>query len=209
MEIFRVALLALVWSCATQAQEKIMSLQAPHASKWENGFGSGFKENAIEAGLSLGGAFGMKILGSSERHDLVLGAAHIGWVFSDMVAKDRWYRGNWEIIGQLFGGKQVHPESAYVTGVTPLLRYNFVTGTRLTPFADAGVGATLTDIGEPDLSTTLQFNIQFGAGVHYFVGEHMAVTFQYRAMHFSNARIATPNLGVNSNALLAGVSWWF
>jgi hypothetical protein len=71
--------------------------------------------------------------------------------------KDHWYRGNWEVRGELFGGAQFSPENDWLVGLTPHLRYNFATGTRWIPFIDAGSGVMATSIGLPDLSGTLQF----------------------------------------------------
>ena len=46
--------------------------------------------------------------------------------------------------------------------MTPIVRYNFSTGTRFVPFVDGGSGISLTDIKEPDLSTVFQFHSQIG-----------------------------------------------
>jgi lipid A 3-O-deacylase len=130
-------------------------------------------------------------------------------VFSHLKGTGHWYSGNWELLGDLFGGFQYHPDRAYLAGVTPILRYEFATGTRFVPFIDLGAGATLTDIRDGDLSTKFEFNLQYGFGTHYFLRDDLALTAQYRFIHLSNAGISSPNLGVNNNTVYLGLSWFF
>ena len=64
-------------------------------------------------------------------------------------------------------------------------------------------------IGGPDLSTVFNFNIQAGAGTHYFIREGKAVSLQFRYLHFSNAEIDTPNEGVDSLGMVLAYNWFF
>jgi hypothetical protein len=88
-------------------------------------------------------------------------------MFTDVVGQDHWFRGNWELVGEIFGGEQFHPDAAYFVGGGPHLRYNFAAGHRWVPFLDLGAGATATDIRNSDISTTFEFNLQAGAGAHF------------------------------------------
>lgn len=63
-----------------------------------------------------------------------------------------------------------------------------------------------TDIGEPDLNTTFQFNVQIGVGTHYFFLDDMALTLQVRGIHLSNAQIVMPNNGTNSILFMIGAT---
>ncbi|HTB82619.1 MAG TPA: acyloxyacyl hydrolase [Candidatus Sulfotelmatobacter sp.] len=171
--------------------------------------GYDFHKGINEVGITLGGSFGSKIFGSSERHDFVLSKLQVGHVFSNVFAKDHWYAGNFELLGEIFGGEQVKPVGAYLAGVTPVLRYDFATGSRLVPFFDIGFGATATDIGLPDLGGTFQFNFQTGPGIHWFIDKKTVLTFQYRFLHVSSAGLETPNLGVNTSVFYLGVSRLF
>lgn len=65
-------------------------------------------------------------------------------------------------------------------------------------------GATATDIRQPDLSTTFEFNLQGGGGLHYFLRNDLALTFQWRFIHLFNAGIKFPNTGVNNSTFLPG-----
>lgn len=179
------------------------------ASIWENEEGAGFRSGLLDAGFEVGGGFGHRAFGSTETHDFAVAKLHLGRMVGGVFGKDQWYRGNWELLGELFAGGQINPGNAYVVGLTPLLRYNFATGTRWVPFIDAGAGVTLTDIGPPDLSTRFQFNTQAGVGVRRFITRHSALTLQYRFFHISNAGIDDPNHGVNTSMFYAGISWFF
>ena len=184
-------------------------LAAPLPGLWKAGLGEGFNKGAHELELLAGGGVGMRIFGSEHRHDWVVGALQYGWVFTDLLGEDHWYRGNWELLAEVFGGEQFHPDWAYFVGAAPLLRYDFAAGGRWVPFVDFGAGASATDIRNGDLSTTFEFNLQAGAGTHFFLRKDLALTFQYRFIHFSNAGMQFPNLGVNTSSFLLGVSWFF
>jgi hypothetical protein len=184
-------------------------LRPARGDLWKTELGDGFRKGVAEAGFEVGFGLGHKAFGSNEAHDFALTKLHLGWMVSDVVGEDRWYRGNWEILGELLVGGQFNPKGAYLVGLTPVLRYNFATGTRWVPFVDAGGGVTATDIGHPDLSTTFQFNSQVGFGVRRLLTRNSALTVQYRFIHVSDAGISQPNAGVNASLIYAGVSWFF
>jgi lipid A 3-O-deacylase len=171
--------------------------------------GAGFRSGVEQAGGSLGVGYATHELGGKTAHDLVLARLYYGWMLGNVAGGDHWYRGNWEVLEEIFGGLQFRPDSRYVLVETTLFRYNLATGSRWVPFLDAGLGAAATDIGRPDLGSIFEFNEQVGPGVNYFWRQNCALTFQYRFLHISNAGIRRPNEGVNENMLCAGVSWFF
>ena len=161
------------------------------------------------AGLALGVGFGVEAFGGRERHDLVLATGYFGWIFTDVLAADHWYGGNFEILAEVVGGKQMNPDSRDVVGLSAVIRYNFVTSGPWVPYVDGGFGVALTDIGEPDLSSKFQFITQFGAGARYFFLQNTAFIFQYRWFHLSNAGIEQPNQGTNTQMFYLGLDWFF
>jgi lipid A 3-O-deacylase len=177
-------------------------------SIWDTATGDGFRKGATDVGFKVDGGIGLSKFGSTVAHDLVLTTIHYGR-FGRVMGRDKWYQGNWELRGEFFAGGQYSPQSAYVVGVTPVLRYTFSTGTRWVPFFDAGAGVTATDIKLPDLSTVFQFNDQAGPGVLFFCRDNVALTAQTRYLHISNAGIEKPNHGVNAIMISAGMSWFF
>jgi hypothetical protein len=186
---------------------KDFELSAP--SLWQGGGSNLFQRGTSELSFALGIGVGMPIFGSRNHHNWALGMVEYGMVVSDIVAKDHWCRGNWELVANVFGGFQYSPDTAYLAGVAPMLRYNFATGTRWVPFFGLGAGVAATDIRDGDLSTTFEFNLQAGAGVRVFLKENAALTLQYRFMHLSNDGMESPNQGVNSSTFLVGMTWLF
>ena len=171
--------------------------------------GSGLRRGTREAEYGLGVGFGGHGFGSKERHDLALTSLHFGQMLGGPSAENRWYRGNVELVGELWGGVQTHPRHRSLLGLTPLLRYNFATGSRWVPFVNAGVGLAYTNISGHDLSNGFQFNLQAGAGMHYFLREGLALALEFRWFHLSNAGLNRPNTGLNSQLVFAGLSRFF
>jgi lipid A 3-O-deacylase len=158
--------------------------------------------------LAIGHGLGPAVFGSTERHDMLVAAAQIGWITSPVLGQDRFYRGNWEVGAEFMGGWQYHPRGAYLAGAMPTLRYHVATGTRWVPFAMAGAGILLTDIGEPDLATTFEFHLLTGVGVNYRITPHLALGLATRFAHISNAGIEQPNSGVNTFQVLTALTWF-
>jgi opacity protein-like surface antigen len=192
-----------------QSGEPELKLNLTPETIWVDGVGSGFRKGTLQAGGTVGAGFGIRVFGTAVDHDLALASANLGWVFTDVMASDKWYRGNLELLVELFGGEQFKPNDRYFIGLTPLIRYNFATGSRWVPFVDAGAGVSSTNIDGPDLTGNFQFNIQVGTGIHYFLSDRTALTVQYRWLHFSNAHTRLPNNGTNTEMFQVGVSWFF
>lgn len=185
----------------------LLTGQSVYAADLKSGSFHPFTRNSFIAGVSAGVGFGASILGSQERHDLALAYGHIGRIMTGTLAESSSYAGNLALFGEVFGGVQYDPEDAYLAGLTFGPRYYFKGLERLKPFVDAGAGVSITDIGEPDLSTTFQFNLSLSAGIFYFLRDDFAVSFQMRGIHLSNAYIEEPNNGVNTLLFLIGLNW--
>jgi lipid A 3-O-deacylase len=178
---------------------------------WEGEVGDGFRHSVQTISLEAGGTVGVAMFGGRQRHDLGLASLSYGHMLSHVVAKDHWYRGNWEIRGELFGGAQFSPPTGgdWLVGLTPHLRYNFDTGTRWIPFIDAGAGVTVMKIGPPDLSGTFEFNLQANIGMQWFVKKDMAINAEVGYLHVSDASLHDPNLGLNAIKIMGGITWFF
>ncbi len=160
-------------------------------------------------GFALGAGVGLSAFGSTEAHDLAIATLHVG---KPLVSHDHTFGPfirHLELAGEVWTGAQYHPNTAYLVGLTPFLRYCCSPDARWSPFLDAGAGVTATDIRHPDLSTIFEFNVQAGTGFHWKLSQNTAFTFQARYIHLSNARLDTPNLGVNSLVFSAGLTWFF
>jgi opacity protein-like surface antigen len=204
--ILMILLLSPVWG---ESGEPELEPSSTAKIIWVDGIGSGFRKGLFQVGATVGAGFGTRVIGTTQKHDLASASMNVGWVFTDVIAPDKWYRGNLELLVELFAGGQFNPNSRYFVGLTALLRYNLATGSRWVPFVEAGGGVSSTNIDGPDLTGNFQFNLQVGGGTHYFLSERTALTVQYRWLHFSNACIQRPNHGTNTQMFHVGVSWFF
>jgi len=186
-----------------------LTLETGQAGIWENGVGEGFRSSTQIFGFAAGASYGLTAFGSQVAHDLAIADLCYGHMLSGTMGNGHWYRGNLEFRLELFSGSEFAPTTDWFVGFTPHLRYNFATGSRLVPFFDAGAGVTATGIGPPDLSGTFEFNLQANCGVLWFVKDDLALSLEAGYMHWSCARISTPNLGLNVMKFMAGVSYYF
>jgi lipid A 3-O-deacylase len=195
-------------SPTTQDQAQTQS-QTAASNLWEAGVGEGFRSSVHTLSTEVGAIQGFGLFGSLQAHDLALISISYGHMLGHTVGKGHFYRGNWELRGELFGGAQFSPSSEWVVGLTPHLRYNFATGSRFIPFLDAGTGVTATSIRPPDLSNTFEFNLQGTAGMHVFLRDDLALTLEARLLHMSCAGISSPNRGLNGLGGMIGLTFLF
>jgi hypothetical protein len=176
---------------------------------WEQDVGQGFRSGIQTFSVEAGATHGLALFGSVQQHDLALLSISYGCMLGHTVGVDHFYRGNWELRGELFGGAQFSPTTDWILGLAPHLRYNFATGTRFIPFIDGGAGVTATSIGPPDLSNTFEFNLQATVGIHWFIQDNLSLTLEARYLHMSCAGISHPNLGLNGVMGMIGVTRFF
>lgn len=100
-------------------------------------------------------------------------------------------------------------QDAVEVGVSPLvLKIDYDAGQRFVPFGIGGVGAMYTGLQGQDLGGPFEFASFIGVGLHAFVTDTMAITFQWDIRHISNAGIKVPNRGLNTNFFLIGLEWF-
>lgn len=122
--ILMILLLSPVWVLSGESELE----PSPKAKMiWMDGIGSGFRKVLFQVGATVGAGFGVEVFGSTLAHDLARASANVGWVFTDVIACNKWYRGNLELLFELFGSGQFKPDNRYFVGLTALLRYNFAT----------------------------------------------------------------------------------
>ncbi len=176
---------------------------------WLSAVGRGFRAGTQTFRLGVGMGYGIKIFGARDRHDLLPMTVSYGRMVGDVLGAGHWYGGNFEVRGEVFLAPQVNSDGYWTIGLTPLLRYNFATGTRWIPYVDLGVGIAFTEIRAPDLGASFQFNEQAAAGVNYFFTDDLAVNCEIHFLHISSAGISKPNRGVNTVGPSIGINWFF
>lgn len=120
------------------------------------------------------------------------------------------FRGNFELVPDLFAAGIWQRTGHYIAGWTLWGRYNFVPpGWRVTPYMQLGAGAVLTDISHQIDGQNFNFNLDISLGVRYFIKRNLSLNAEYRYQHISNADTGRHNLGINANGPVLGVSWFF
>lgn len=170
---------------------------------------SPFQRGRYELGLNSGVLFS-PILADKGRPtiDYSLSGLHFGWMLTDV--NSFWLPGNWELLGEAIGGTPFSGKGSYLTGATVLIRYNFVVPNwQLIPYLQGGGGAELTDFDQRLIGEHFNFNIDVGAGVHYFVKPDLSINVGCRFQHISNAKFSDTDIGINAFGPEAGVSYFF
>lgn len=111
-------------------------------------------------------------------------------VFAEASVNRVWVQGD--------GGAPLH-----IIGLSPVLQWQ-VAGQQRPLYLEAGIGAALTDktyIGERNLSTHYQFEDMIRVSWQY--SERSAARLTFMLVHYSNAGISSPNMGIN----LAQLGW--
>jgi len=100
-------------------------------------------------------------------------------------------------------------ETVFGGGFNPLmLQYNFTSGQRIVPFAQAGGGMLFTTDDVPAGTAQFNFTPQGGVGLYWLRGDQASLVFGVRYHHISNAGRVKPNPGHNALYFYGGMSWW-
>lgn len=171
---------------------------------------SGFQKGKWESGINGGVMFSPSIV-YVQKHivNYTTTGLEAGYML-DNPGASRWYRGNYEVAGELFGGGVIAGKGSYVSGGIIWLRYNFLNaGSRLKPYVQIGAGGESTDIDRRILGENFNFNLDADFGLRYMITPRCSINLEYRFQHFSDASVTKVNLGVNAQGAIIGVSWFF
>lgn len=122
--------------------------------------------------------------------------------------------GNFEFMGELFGGGVFQGPGNVLTGATLIFRYNFVQPrARLIPYLQIGAGGVYTDIGEREsrglISLPVEFNLQGIGGTRLMLNDRWSLVIEGVYRHISNAEIKKPNFGIDSVGGNVGFGFFF
>jgi lipid A 3-O-deacylase len=170
----------------------------------------GFGKQSL--GLSAGHGLALPVGGtrSPELEDIQFVYVTPRWSvgITDSLGGRSWYRGNFELLLEGTFLYLFEPKSGRAGGVAPMLRYNFLTGSRFIPFLQAGAGVIALDADLRRQADGLNFILQSGLGLHYFLSQSTALTGEWRFHHISNAGIHNRNAGINSSLFMLGVTFF-
>jgi lipid A 3-O-deacylase len=175
---------------------------------YELAFGYGKQSLGISGGYGLALPIGGTDAPEMEDIEFAYVTPRWGIGISDPLGGRSWYRGNFEFVLEGTFLYMSEPKSGIAGGIAPGLRYNFLTGTRFIPFFFAGVGFIALDADLARQSDGLNFILQSGVGLHYFISQQTALTGEWRFHHISNASIHDKNAGINSSLFMLGVTFF-
>ena len=140
-------------------------------------------------------------------------SARLGWMINNPTGGGIW-RGNIELLAEVFGGAVVKGPGDALVGTTLLLRRNMIfRGARLVPYYQIGGGGVYSDAHEDRaqhiLGSPLLFDVQGGLGARYLLSPKCALYLELDWRHISNAGLAERNVGLNSVVGWLGASCFF
>lgn len=102
------------------------------------------------------------------------------------------------------------PDTNAEIGISFLLKLGILPQTaKFQPFILAGPGMVYMTQHTREQSTQFNFIEQAGMGIHYFFRQNVAFTLEGRFRHLSNSSIKYPNRGINTQFVIAGISYKF
>jgi hypothetical protein len=137
-----------------------------------------------------------------------------GYMLSD-IGGEGIFRGNWEFLGEAFGGGFFEGPGDVLFGLDIYLRYNFVQpDSRLVPYFQVGGGGVYSDAAGDDpiqrnLGSDFLFSLQAELGVRYHFSKNVALNLAFEYRHFSNAGLAPRNQGLNGLGGMIGIAWFY
>jgi hypothetical protein len=182
---------------------------ADQPATYESAFGFGKQSLGISGGYGLALPVGGTDAPELEDIEFVYVTPRWGIGITDPLGGRSWYRGNFELLLEGTFLYMFEPKNGIAGGLAPGLRYNFLTGTRIIPFLQVGVGFIALDADLARQSDGLNFIVQSGLGLHYFITQRTALTGEWRFHHISNASIHDRNAGINSSLVMLGLTFFF
>lgn len=157
------------------------------------------EKGATEWGLVGGFGVAHPIWGGKAERQFALLGARLGKVVSGPVGPS-FLKGNLTVSVEILPAIVMFQEATtYAVSATLLLRHYFAPRSLLKPFISVGAGPLVSVEPIPSGTTRLNFTPQAGLGVAIFHKRNLALLFEYRLHHISNASLATPNPGINSS----------
>ncbi|MBX7158408.1 MAG: acyloxyacyl hydrolase [Verrucomicrobiia bacterium] len=178
--------------------------KAPRDTRWDQG--------NWEFSFVTGPFFGPATGGERDRISYYANSLRAAYNLTDILgSNDAWYRGNVQLVGELFIAEIFNTVGggSIVVGPNVLARYNFVQpGWKIVPFVQAGPGLVYTDTDNNAIGSHYCFQLNGGAGLRYLINDDWAVSVEGDWHHMSNAGFAKSNLGADDLGGQVGVSYF-
>jgi hypothetical protein len=145
--------------------------------------------------------------------DLAVDSIRLGKMLSNPHGSG-FFAGNWEFLGEVFGGGIFQGAGSVEAGGTLFIRYNFIQpNARVIPYMQIGAGGIYTDISEREsrglVSSPVEFNLQGTGGLRFMLNNKWSLILEAGYRHISNGSIKLPNRGVDSVGGDVGLGFFF
>src|SRR5689334_5283542 len=145
--------------------------------------------------------------------DLAVASLRVGIMLSNPHGAG-FFAGNFEFLGEVFGGGIFQGPGSVEAGGTLFIRYNFIQPrARVIPYMQIGAGGIYTDISEREsrglVSLPVEFNLQGTGGLRFMLNNKWSLILEAGYRHISNATIKLPNRGVDSVGGDIGLGFFF
>lgn len=169
--------------------------------------GEPFRRGVLEVGVSGGGGIGVDIgAGDSDEVRQAALFPRLGAGLTDPLGDGAWYRGSVGVVVEAAFLQGFEPETGFAGGASLSLRYRLLALGRWVPYIGAGAGMLGTDLDVGGQRDGFNFALQGEVGTYYLVSRHIALTASCRLHHISNARLDSPNGGINQVQFLLGAA---
>lgn len=123
-------------------------------------------------------------------------------------------RGNFEALFEVTGSYIWYSYGTFMTGITGLVRYNFVQPDWVVvPYVQGGAGIIYTNArnwsGQQAIGGNWEFTPQCAAGLKFLIADNFSFNLEGSFQHISNACTSARNLGVNALGGFAGFTYYF
>jgi hypothetical protein len=167
-----------------------------------------FAAGIFHAGVSAGWGHGYEFLNDQDEVRMLAVVPRVGMGLSDPMG-DGWYRGNFDLSFEPQLLVNFDPDGGRAAGAALWLQYQLHSADRIVPFVGGGAGMLGLDFDGRHQDDGFNFILQAGGGVHLFASERLALTFDTRWHHISNAGLRDSNHGIDSGMVLLGPTWFF
>jgi hypothetical protein len=128
--------------------------------------------------------------------------------------RDTPFRGNFEGIFEVTGSYIWETFGTYMTGITGIVRYNFVQPNWIVvPYIQGGAGVIYTNArnwsNQEAIGGNWEFTPQFAGGLKFLIDDNFSFNMEADFQHISNACTSARNEGVNAYGGFAGFTYYF
>jgi len=163
-----------------------------------------FRDGRMEVGVQTGG--GVALQHDPRSASIFALLPRLGYVVYEV---EHGLPGSLELVAQPNYLTVFQQDTAHVFGLAGLLKYNFRTDTRFTPFAEMGAGVSYATLRVPRAGSHFNFILEAGVGLQYALSDRYVLSFEWLYNHLSNADIYPSNPGINNSLFLLGFSAFY